>query len=121
MFEYSLGQVGAEGLSWGQAYLCVSIAANMDEVPSGSLVYRCVLHIGSGYVCVCVCVEGGGGQGILNTMHVLIFIALIQGKVAGLSINTNDHWLLPALEVRFHLWYIMLVIKCSCFDYRAGT
>ena len=86
-------------MRWGQAYLCVSIAANMDKVPSGSLVYRCVLHIGGGYVCVGGGGGGGGGggeggvgQGILNTMHVLIFIALIQGKVAGLRINTNDHW-----------------------------
>ena len=49
-------------MRWGQACLCVSIAANMDKVPSGSLVYRCVLHIGSGYVCVCVCGRGGGDK-----------------------------------------------------------
>ena len=94
MFECSLGQVGAEGLRWGQAYLCVSIAANMDKVPSSSLVYRCVLHIGSGYVCVCVC-RGGGAR---HFEHYAC-IALIQGKVAGLKINTNDHWLLPAMGV----------------------
>ena len=61
-------------MRWGQAYLCVSIAANMDKVPSGSLVYRCVLHIGGGYVCVCVCVcvwggGGGGGRGGGGARH----------------------------------------------------
>ena len=35
VFEYLLGQVGAEGVRWGQTCLCVSIAANMDKVPSG--------------------------------------------------------------------------------------
>ena len=76
MFEYSLGQVGAEGVRWGQAYLYASVVASMDRVSSGSLVCSCDLYIGS---------WGGGGRFADYHMHGrLIFMALIQGKVHGL-------------------------------------
>ena len=48
MFEHSLGQVGAEGVRWGRAYLCASVVVSMDRVSSGSLVCSCDLYIGSG-------------------------------------------------------------------------
>ena len=62
VFEYSLGQVEAEGVRWGRAYLCVSIVASMDRVSSGSLVCSCDLYIGS----------GGGGGGGLQTITCMV-------------------------------------------------
>ena len=87
----------------------------MDKVSSGSVVYRCVLHICSVCVCVgvgvcvwcgcvcvgvgvCVCVWGGGGQDILNTMHVFNIHSIESGESRWIE-NTNDHWLLPAMGV----------------------
>ena len=69
--------MGAEGGRWGQAYLCVSLSAKMDKASSGSLVYRCVLHIGSVYVWDGR--EGGRGKGegwdkVFEHYHVLISI-----------------------------------------------
>ena len=68
--------MGAEGVRWGQAYLCASIVASMDRASSGSLVCSCDLYIGSG---------GGGFADYHMHMHGrLIFKALIQEKVHGL-------------------------------------
>ena len=72
MFEYSLGQVGAGGVRWGQAYLCASIVASMDRVSSGSLVCSCDLYIGNG---------GGGG---VEDYHMHDRLAFIDIEVHGL-------------------------------------